>query len=151
VLWLLEIDTWLFFLLKFGHLHLWILGMYFLPSKLFLFVFDLAILASTFIIIVVVVIAIRKAHRHINLLFNHQCLSWILRCINIHLYMLTSFNFLLNGMELGRAWYTNIDIRLLITIWEAFVGNTVTGIVYDLNGLMVVCVIFGFTVILILH
>ena len=152
MLWVLKIDTWLFFLIKFAHLLLLKFWMNFLSLMLPFFVFALGSLTSTFIIVVEVVVAVRKAHRHINLLFHHECLSRILRRINVHLYMLTSFNLLLDRIvELGRARPSNVGISLLLAISEAFVGNTISSLVYDLNGLVVICVIFGFTVILILH
>lgn len=117
------------------------------------FIFALAILTATFIIVVVVIVAFRSenAHRYVNLFLNHKCLPRILRCINVHLYMLTPFNLLLDLLELVRATPSNVDIWLLFALSVAFVVEYVSSLIYDLNGLGIVCVIFGFTVILILH
>ena len=117
-------------------------------SILLPFVFAFAILATTFVVIVVVV-AIRKAHRHINLLLNHQCLPRILRWIDIHLDMLAAFDLLLDRMELGRARSINISVGLF-TIPVAFVSEFI-GSLIKMHWLLIFCVIFNFAVILILH
>jgi len=121
------------------------------------FIFALIILTTSFInfIIAVVVVAIRKANRtSVNLLIHHErLLPRVLKRINIHLNIMIPFNLLLDGMELGRAWHHNISIWLLFAISKAIVDNAATGLIYDLNGLLllIICVIISLAVILILH